>query len=157
MALIQLTTHIKAPIERCFFLSLSVDLHQDSTSGTGERVVAGVSKGLMKLGDTVTWRAKHFGIRQDLTSKISAYNEPNYFVSEMVKGAFKKLYHQHIFHPEAGGTVMTDLFELEAPFGWAGKLAMKWVLADYMKKFLEERNRHIKYIAEGDNWRKYLQ
>src|ERR1051325_5401841 len=97
MPTIELKTEINAPIERCFLLSLSVDLHTMSTQETNERAIAGVTSGLMKLNDVVTWRAKHFGIYQNLTSRIAEYNSPTYFVSEMVEGAFKKLHHQHIF------------------------------------------------------------
>jgi hypothetical protein len=76
MTTIELNTLIDAPIERCFLLSLSVDLHQISTEQTNERAIAGVTSGLMKLNDVVTWRAKHFGIYQNLTSKITAYDSP---------------------------------------------------------------------------------
>jgi hypothetical protein len=45
-----------------------------------------VISGVMKLGDTVTWEAKHFGIKQHLTSKITAYERPYRFTDEMVQG-----------------------------------------------------------------------
>ena len=156
MALIQLHTEIKAPAERCFLLSLSVDLHTASTGGTGERAVAGITSGIMKMDDVVTWEAVHFGIRQKLTTKISAYSCPGYFVSEMQEGTFKKIYHRHIFQEEAGITRMTDLFEFEAPFGILGKMAENLFLANYMKKFLVGRNQFIKKMAEGTEWKKYL-
>jgi len=38
---IQLETRIAAPAQRCFSLSLSIDLHVDSTASTGERAIAG--------------------------------------------------------------------------------------------------------------------
>src|SRR5258707_14446209 len=63
MPLIRLETYINAPIKRCFDLSLSVDLHRHSVADTHERPVAGVNSGGMKLGDTVTWEAIHFGIK----------------------------------------------------------------------------------------------
>ncbi len=156
MPVITLQTFIHAPAERCFRLSLSVDLHLISTSETNERAIAGVTTGVMKLNDTVTWRARHFGLEQDLTSKITAYSEPEYFVSEMVKGAFKKLHHQHIFKMEKNGTMMTDIFEFEAPFGWAGKFFSELILKPYMKGFLVKRNEVIKAMAEGDGWKKLL-
>ena len=62
MGLIQLHTVIKAQIERCFDLSTSIDLHKLSASSTSEQAVAGVMNGLIKLDQTVTWRAKHFGL-----------------------------------------------------------------------------------------------
>lgn len=156
MPVIELKTIIRAPIERCFLLSLSVDLHKSSTKGTDEEAIAGITSGIMKMGDTVTWRAKHFGIYQTLTTKISAYQEPNYFVSEMAKGTFKKIYHQHIFHPNGIGTAMTDIFDFEVPLGFIGKVFSGNFLKNYMTKFLVQRNQTIKQTAEGEEWKKLL-
>ncbi len=156
MPVIEIHTIIHAPIERCFLLSLSVYLHKDSVSQTKEEAIAGATTGLMQLHDTVTWQANHFGFRLNMTSKIAAYNPPTYFVSEMIKGPFKKLYHQHLFKEQNGHTLMTDLFELEAPLGVLGRLAEKWFLVKYMERFLLMRNRHIKNTAEGTDWLKYL-
>jgi hypothetical protein len=88
MPLIRVETYIDAPIERCYDLSPSVDLHRRSIAQTRERPVAGVTAGVMKPGDTVTWKAVHFGIKQHLTSKITVYERPYRFTDEMVKGAF---------------------------------------------------------------------
>ena len=156
MPTIVLNTIIKAPIERCFLLALSVDLHKLSTKRTNEDAIAGVTTGLMKLNDVVTWRAKHFGIYQNLTSRIAEYQAPDYFVSEMVKGAFKKLHHQHIFEDKDGETLMTDIFTFQAPFGILGELFSGLVLKNYMTGFLKERNRTIKEVAEGDSWKELL-
>lgn len=156
MPTIELKTKINAPIERCFFLSLSVDLHQLSTAETNERAISGVTTGLMKLNDEVTWRAKHFGIYQNMTSKISAYDAPNYFVSEMVRGAFKKLHHQHIFEWTGNETIMTDIFVFRAPFGILGELFSKIILTNYMKGFLIKRNNIIKEVAETSKWKSIL-
>ena len=156
MPTIELTTEINAPIERCFLLSLSVDLHKMSTEETKETAIAGVTSGIMKLNDTVTWRAKHFGVYQKMTNKISSYIYPTYFVSEMVRGTFKKIYHQHFFNELNGKTIMTDNFDFEAPFGFIGELFSKIVLIDYMQGFLEKRNQTIKQIAEGNEWGKIL-
>ncbi len=79
MPTIRPETTILAPIERCFDLSLDVDLHSRSVAQTHERAVAGVTTGRMQLGDIVTWEAVHFGVRQRLTSKITAYERPPAF------------------------------------------------------------------------------
>jgi hypothetical protein len=62
------TTIIEAPIERCFVLSLSVEVHLLSNVHSGEQALAvgGVTSGLVCLSEEVTWRAKHFGIWQNL-------------------------------------------------------------------------------------------
>ena len=70
MPTIRLETPIQAPPERCFDLSLNVDAHAQSQASAHERPVAGMMAGGMRLGDTVTWEAVHFGIKQHLTVKI---------------------------------------------------------------------------------------
>jgi ligand-binding SRPBCC domain-containing protein len=148
MPVIYLSTYIKAPIEKCFDLSRSVDVHMLSTSNTDEKAVAGITSGLMGLNDTVTWRARHMGIYQHLTSKITAFEPPHFFVSQMVKGIFKKIYHRHAFKPFENGTLMIDIFDYEAPLGLLGIIADKLFLEKYMKELLRKRNECIKKIAE---------
>jgi len=72
MPRIELSTGIRSSIEICFDLSRSVDLHKLSTAKTNEEAVAGKTSGLMNLNETVSWRATHFFIRQELTTKITA-------------------------------------------------------------------------------------
>jgi ligand-binding SRPBCC domain-containing protein len=150
MPIIRLETYINAPIERCFDLSLSVDLHRHSVAHTHERPVAGVTSGVMKLGDSVTWEAVHFGIKQHLTSKITAYERPYRFTDEMVRGIFQEITHIHEFVPQPPGTLMIDLFTFHAPLGILGRLAERLVLTRYMKGLLLIRNRHLKQVAEAD-------
>lgn len=93
MPKIELQTEIKAERKIVFDLSRSIDLHQLSTAKTDEKAIAGKTSGLIDLGESVTWRAKHFGIYQNLTSKITEFESPNFFVDEMLKGAFKSFKH----------------------------------------------------------------
>ena len=97
MPKIELTTYINSTIEICFDLATSIDLHKLSTSRTNEQAIAGIARGLIKLNETVTWEATHFGIRQQLTSKITAYDRPFHFRDEQIKGAFKSIKHDHYF------------------------------------------------------------
>lgn len=156
MPKITLETQINAPIQICYDLALSVDLHQLSTAKTGERIVSGVSEGVMKLGESVTWRAKHFGVWQELTSKITESQSPNYLVDEMQKGIFKSLRHEHYFLQENQTTIMKDVFMFESPLGFLGKIANKVILERYLTSFLQERNLVIKQIAESGKWRDIL-
>jgi len=156
MEIVRMITRMNAPIERCFLLSLNVDLHHLCTVQTDEKAIAGVTTGIMKYNDTITWRAKHLGIYQNMTVKITSYQYPNYFVSEMIKGAFKSMYHRHSFVWIENQTVMTDIFMFDAPFGIIGKLFSKIVLKKYMTEFLKKRNAILKEVAEGNDWQKYL-
>ena len=149
MTQIELTTFIDAPIERCFDLARSIDLHIESTKQTGEKAIAGRTSGLIALGETVTWRAKHFGVWQNVTSKITEFDYPNSFTDEMVSGAFKSFRHEHLFFAINDQTVMKDLFVFESPCGFAGELVNKLFLGRYMSRLLEKRNRVIKQAAES--------
>jgi ligand-binding SRPBCC domain-containing protein len=153
---IELTTIINAPIERCFDLARSIDLHKLSTADTDEEAIAGVTTGLIGKGQRVTWRAKHFGIRQTLTSEITEFKYPYHFRDVMVQGAFKMINHDHIFQQVASHTVMTDKFYFESPGGILGRIFNKLVLTNYLKNILITRNRIIKEVAEGNQWREIL-
>ncbi len=154
MPVIHLKTSIKAPVERCFNLATSIDLHMVSTEGTGEKAIAGRTSGQILLHETVTWRAKHLGVWQTLTSRITAYQYPSFFTDEMVQGAFKSICHHHRFTQTAEGTLMEDEFHFESPLGILGKLFNYIFLTTYLKKLLENRNLVIKQYAEGDGWKK---
>lgn len=153
MPIINLQTEINAPIRRCFDLSRSIDLHIITTKKTKEKAIAGRTTGLIQLNDTVTWEARHFSIRQQLTSKISQLVSPEFFVDEMVNGAFKRIYHEHRFRELEGKTVMIDIFDFSSPFGVLGKLANVLFLTNYMKGFLLKRNQVIKEYAETEQWK----
>jgi len=149
MSKIELLININAPIEKVFDLSRSIDLHIESTKQTGEHAIAGRTSGLIELGETVTWRAKHFGIWQNLTSKITEFNSPSFFVDEMVSGAFKSIRHEHHFSVKGNNTLMRDTFVFESPFGVLGKLANWLILKRYMTNLLKVRNEVIKKAAEN--------
>src|SRR5215208_2113557 len=92
-------TIIHAPIERCFDLSRSVEAHVKANVHWRESAIAagGVTSGLVDLGQRVTWRARHFGIRQTLTSEITAMRRPEYFQVTMIRGAFRSMVDDHLF------------------------------------------------------------
>ncbi|PQJ21964.1 SRPBCC family protein [Tenacibaculum sp. SG-28] len=156
MPRIELKTEIKADRNIVFDLSRSIDLHKISTLHTNEEAIAGKTSGLIGLNESVTWRAKHFGIYQKLTSKITEFDKPNYFTDEMVKGAFAEFKHQHHFTELNGGTLMTDFFDYKSPLGLFGKLADKLFLKKYMTDLLIKRNLIVKEFAESNKWKELL-
>jgi ligand-binding SRPBCC domain-containing protein len=127
-----------------------------TTSDTEEKAVAGTISGLIGLGETVTWEARHFGIKQRLTSKITRFERPGLFTDEMMEGAFKMIRHDHIFKEEKGITCMTDHFIFESPYGIAGTFFNFLILKRYLKKLLINRNCLIKEYAESEKWRQIL-
>ena len=148
MPIISLTTLVAAPLQRTFDLARSIDLHVESMAHTGERAIAGVTSGVVVLGDEVTWEGRHLGVRQRFTSRITAFDEPRYFQDSMVKGAFASYVHDHHFEIAGAGTLMRDELRFRAPLGLLGVIAERVVLIAYMRRLLEERNRTIKLAAE---------
>jgi len=159
MQLIQLETKIAAPTERCNLLSLSIDLHKESTAQTSERAIAGVTHGLIGPGETVTWRGRHFGFMLTHETLISKYERPKHFQDIMLRGMFKSFAHDHYFDqlPE-GTTLMRDELRFAAPLGPLGWLAETLVLRRYLTGFLIQRNQLIKAVAESpeEKWQTYL-
>lgn len=151
MTEIYLETFINAPIERCFDLARSIDLHQVSFAHTSEKAIDGRTGGLIEKGESVTWEAKHFGVKQRLSVKITEMKLPHYFCDEMTKGAFKSLRHEHIFNLKSSGTLMIDKFFYEVPFWVFGGVFNFLILKKYMKRLLEDRNQVIKQAAESGN------
>lgn len=156
MPTIHLKTMIDAPVERVFDLARSIEAHMHSTSRTGERAVDGRTSGLIGPGETVTWEAKHFGVCQRLTVRVTSFDGPTLFADEMTRGAFKRLCHTHRFSEVNGQTLMEDELQIEAPLGPLGWLAERLFLVRYMRRFLEERNRQLKALAESDQWKQFL-
>ncbi len=159
MVTIEETTLIQAPIERCFDLARSVEVHLVDNRHCGEMAMAtaGVTSGLPGMSECVTWRAKHFGVWQQLISKITAMESPGYFQDTMIQGVFRSMKHDHFFRlVPSGQTEMKDVFCFAAPLPILGRLAEIVLLRRYMRGLLHERNVVIKRIAESADWQRYL-
>lgn len=144
-----LETIIGVPPPRVFDASLDIDAHLASMEASGEEAIGGVTTGKIGLGQSVTWRAKHFGITWQMTSKITELDEPHRFVDEQVRGPFKRFYHEHIFEPHAGGTRMLDHIEFDAPLGPLGDLVERVILGSYLPKLIRERNQYLRRELEA--------
>lgn len=145
---ITLHFEIKAPIQVVFDCARSIEIHELSTAKTNEKAIAGKTSGWCELGDQVTWRAKHFGIYQKLTARITKFEAPFHFQDCMVKGAFSYFVHDHLFEERDGVTLMKDVFRYGVPFGLIGRWFDRLLLKKYMTKLLSDRNLVIKKVAE---------
>lgn len=149
MQTIRIETFIAASPERCFDAARDLDLHVKLAGNTSERAVGGRLSGLIENGEEVTWRARHFGVVQHLTSRITAFDRPRSFQDSMQRGAFRTFVHDHVFEPENGGTRMIDVLVFSAPLGILGRVAEKLVLRSYLERFLVLRAAGIKSFLES--------
>ena len=150
-------TLIHAPLPRVFDLARSIEVHLLGNVHSSEQAVAeqgSRTSGLMTLGERVTWRARHFGVRQRLTSQITRFDPPHAFQDTMLAGAFAFMQHDHFFRQLPDGpTFMRDVFRFAAPIPLLGRIAERLVLDRYMRALLHERNLIIKRVAESGIWR----
>jgi len=148
MPIITVETKINAPLETCFDLARDIGLHCATASHTKERAIAGITTGLINLGESVTFEARHFGVLQRFTSRVIEFERPNYFADEMTRGAFKSMKHRHEFRVLGAQTLMKDTLIWVSPFGLVGILFDKILLEKHMRDFLIERNEKLKAVVE---------
>lgn len=141
------TTALPTPPALAFGLSVDIDEHLASMAASGEQAIAGVTTGGIGLGESVTWRARHFGIWFTMTSRITEWDPPRSFVDEQVHGPFARFRHEHRFEEVETGTQMVDDITFDAPMGPIGDLVERIVLGDYLRRLIEERNRHLAAAA----------
>ncbi|WP_034346117.1 SRPBCC family protein [Deinococcus misasensis] len=157
MPTIILTSTINASIDVVFDLSRSIDLHMIGAAHTREKAVAGKTSGLIHLNEEVTWQAVHFGMPFTLSTRVTRLERPYYFVTEMVRGPFKSLKHEHRFRVlKNGDTEMKEIFEYKLPLGVMGSAAEHMFMTRYFQRFLSVRNNTILQYAETEQWMELL-
>lgn len=151
MPTIILETFINAPAEICFDLMRDIRIHTETTTQTNEKAVAGVTNGMIGLGQTVTFEGTHFGVRQRFTVEVVEFDRPRLFVDEMREGAFRSFKHIHEFIGRDGGTLMRDTLIWTSPLGILGRIADKLLIERHMRRLVSGRNAKLKQIAESPN------
>lgn len=151
MPVVEIEITVNATRERCFDLARDIDLHVRSMASSREKAVAGRTSGLIGPGEQVTWEARHFGVVQRFTSRITEFRRPEYFQDSMIKGAFRSFVHDHYFEEDAkGGTVMREVVAFRSPLGVLGWIVDRMIMKGYLARLLADRQEVVKVAAEGD-------
>lgn len=156
MPSIHLTSFIAAPVERVFDLSRHIGLHKISQQENQEEAVGGVTSGLIKEGETVTWKAKHLFKTRFMTVKITDMKSPGYFEDVMERGDFISYVHKHHFKEVQNGTIIIDELEFKTPYGIIGRAVNHFYLTGYLQNLIIKRNETIKHYAETTKWQSLL-
>lgn len=136
-----LVTDADVGAQELFEISLDIDMHVSSMKQSGEHAIAGRTSGIIGLGETVTWRARHFGVWFTMTSKITALDRPSLFVDQQVRGPFKSFVHEHRFEPLGDGCRMTDIITVASPV--LGSVVERMLLVPYLRHLIAKRNEHL--------------
>jgi ligand-binding SRPBCC domain-containing protein len=151
METIRVATWIDAPVERCFLLSLSIDLHAASAGHAWLKAKGGVKSGLLREGETVTLPGRPFGVLRH-TSRIDQLRPHSYFRDVMVAGNFRHFVHEHHFATMNDGTRVRDEIRFSSRWGTVGNLLAR----KRLRAYLMERGAAIKRVAESNEWKRYL-
>jgi ligand-binding SRPBCC domain-containing protein len=156
MPTVELTTRIEAPIERCFDLYRSVNLHVDSYRHANERAVGTITTGLVGDGDVAAFRMRAFGFPYRMAVQVVAFDPPKHFRDTQTEGFFLRADHDHVFTTDGDTTVVTDVFDYTPRYGRLGAAMNGLVLARYIRWTLTQKNANVKRVAESEAWRAYL-
>lgn len=149
---IHLCTYVPGPVDLAFDLSVDIDAHLASMAHSNERAVDGVSTGLIALGESVTWKARHFGITWTMTNTITDWDRPRSFIDEQRRGPFRSFRHVHRFEPDGEGTRMIDEIVYAAPFKSLGNAVDRLILNEYLRGLIIIRNDFIvSQAAQGSS------
>src|SRR3979411_1716643 len=115
---IEIVSIIDAEPNVVFDLEVDVDVHAASLHGSRKTATTSTDRRQLVLGDEVTFRAGHFGIRWCMTSRVTAFHRPYHFVDEQTRGPFRTMRHEHYFRDLDGHrTQMIDRMTISAPYG----------------------------------------
>ncbi|MFT5328822.1 MAG: ligand-binding SRPBCC domain-containing protein [Planctomycetaceae bacterium] len=148
---------IRAPIERCFDIARSVDVHKDTSTLIRGRAIAGKRTGLSDLGDETTWSARFFGLRFKIRTRVTRMVKSQYFCERRVSGLIERFEHDYHFTENEGSTRMEDVFSISLPLGLLGQGLLQLVLRPKLERVQMHRLQAIQQICEGDKWRQYLE
>jgi ligand-binding SRPBCC domain-containing protein len=147
------TTHVNAPIDRCFLLATSLEFVSRTL---GMRPLERHATGLVQPNDRLIWHGWKFGLPQMHETVITAYERPHYFQDTMGRGRFKRYQHEHTLTEIDGHTLLHDKIRFSLPLGWAGEAVAKYVMVPYLARLLHVHLESVKRAAETDEWRSYL-
>lgn len=115
---------------------------------SGERAVAGRTTGILGPGETVTWKARHFGIPFRMTAQVVEHDRPREFVDIQVRGPFAHWRHRHTFESTIEGTRMVDEIDFRSPCGVLGRVVDRLALERYLRRLIATRNAWLKASLE---------
>ncbi len=156
MQTLRLTTLIDAPVQRCFFLSLCVDLQIRAADTLGEVAIGGLTSGVLSVGDSVIWATPRVHPQLQRTCRTEVVRPYTLIREVMTGGHLVALEHDRHFAPMNDGTRVRDELRFESPPGLLGTL-LRQRLRTHLNNLLKERSTLLKRVAQTEEWRRYLE
>ncbi|MBX2916640.1 MAG: hypothetical protein KF856_15330 [Cyclobacteriaceae bacterium] len=150
MTKIELSTHIFAPIDRCFDLARSIELNSNPTVKDFDHKII---RGLLEPGQRIQRVTYYLGRQYHSEIELKRCAKPYFFSDEMKVGPFRTFVHDHFFYEFPGETVMVDNVYFQSPWGLIGETADTLLIRRHLLLMLKRRNKAIKQYAEGNTWK----
>jgi ligand-binding SRPBCC domain-containing protein len=98
----------------------------------------------MRVGTLIQYRLRLHGVALNWLTSIQAWDPPARFVDVQVRGPYTLWHHTHEFTDDgAGGTLMRDTVRYGLPFGVAGEIARRLLVAGDLERIFDFRAAEI--------------
>ena len=103
----------------------------------------------MRAGTLIDYRISLHGLPMSWRTEISAFQPPEMFVDQQLKGPYRTWIHTHQFLPREGGTLLVDHVEFDM-FGAA--LVAPFVRWDLRKIFTYRHQALLEHFKQPKPW-----
>ena len=103
----------------------------------------------IREGTRIEYRIGLHGIPMSWLTEISAFNPPEMFVDQQLRGPYRTWIHTHQFLPERGGTLLVDHVEFDMLGGW---LVAPFVKRDIRRIFTYRHQALLAHFKQPTPW-----
>jgi ligand-binding SRPBCC domain-containing protein len=131
---------IRASAERVFaFHELADALQRLTPPWECSRVVQQAS--IAAIGSRAIIEATVFGPwKTRWIAEHTVYDRPRLFEDVQVEGPFRRWRHRHIVEGRPDGAILRDEIDYEAPLGWVGRIAARFIIERRLRRVFEYRH-----------------
>lgn len=104
---------------------------------------------IISLGSVIRFQVEAFGMTQEFTHEVIAFDPDQRFVEQQTSGIFKKYIHEHSITPTEDGVTLRDRVEFEPPGGMAGLMLTEDRIRENLRKSLEHSHAELKKLMES--------
>ena len=155
MPVLHLTNFVAAPIERVFDLSRNISIHKIAFQKNKIWPVAGITSGLIKKDETVTWKMNYLFKTRMFRIKITKMNPFENFEEKTINNNLITFRHEHFFKSAQNGTIIIDKIDYQFKNRFLEILLSK-VVSAFFEKNITQRIEVINQYALTDKWKALL-